>query len=147
MRRGLAASVWFCEMCYCVVASESNFEVSVFKEVGGSAYVWGEKGESCPFRVVFCVYDRCCVYYFVLYLPLQFMYQGGWEVVSPGYVKNGMPFFVLPVVLQGEAEHSFCVVSVCCEFVFCRVVGQVVNGGIDHCGFTVEFPIFTVVIE
>jgi hypothetical protein len=70
------------------------------------------------------------------------MYQGGWEVVSPGYVENGMPFFVLSVVVQGEAEHSFYVLSVCCEFVFCRVDGQVVNSGIGHCGFTVDVDFY-----
>ena len=89
------ASVWFCEMCYCVVASESNIEISVFKQISDSAYVWGEIGESCPFHFVFCVCDRCCLCHFVLYLLLQFVYQDGWEVVSPGYVENGTPFFVL----------------------------------------------------
>jgi len=49
-----------------------------------------------------------------------------------------MPFFNLPFVVQGEAKHSFYVVSVCCEFVFCSVVGQVVNGGIGRCEFTVD---------
>jgi len=84
--KGLAADVWFCETCYCVVASERNFGVSVFKQVGDSAYLWGEKGESCPFCVVFFVCVRWWVFCFVLYLSLQFMYHGGWEVVSLGYV-------------------------------------------------------------
>ena len=142
MRRGFAASVWFREMCYCILASEGNFEVSVLKEVCDSAYVWGEKGESCPFRFVFCVCDRCCVCYFVLYLPLQSTYQGGWEVVCPGYVENGTPFFVLSFVVQGEAKHAFYVVSVCCDFVFCGVAGHVVNGGIGHCRFTVDVDFY-----
>ena len=41
-----------------------------------------------------------------------------------------------------EAKHSFYVVSVFCEFVFCRVVGQVVNCGMGHCGFTVDVDFY-----
>jgi hypothetical protein len=89
-----------------------------------------------------CGEKKVKVAHFVLFLPLHFMYQGGWEVVSPGYVQNVMLFFVLLVVVQGEAKHSFYVVSVCCEFVFCRVVGQVVNGGTGHCGFTVDVDFY-----
>jgi len=65
------------------------------------------------------------------------MYQGSWEVVGFGYVENGMPFFVLLVVVEGEFQHSFYMISVCCDFVFCWVVGQVVDGGVGHCGFAV----------
>jgi len=36
---------WFCELCYGVVGSEGDSNVSVFKQVGDSAYVWGGKGE------------------------------------------------------------------------------------------------------
>jgi hypothetical protein len=32
---------WFCELCYGVVGSEGDSDVSVFKQVGDSAYVWG----------------------------------------------------------------------------------------------------------
>ena len=31
---------WFCESCYSVVASEGDFNISVFKQVGDFAYVW-----------------------------------------------------------------------------------------------------------
>jgi hypothetical protein len=40
--------MWFCELCYGVVGSEGDSNVSVFKQVGDSAYVWGGKGEGCP---------------------------------------------------------------------------------------------------
>ena len=45
----------FCESCYGVVASEGDFNVSVFKQVGDFAYVWGRKGEGCRLCVLFSV--------------------------------------------------------------------------------------------
>ena len=40
---------WFCESCCGVVATEDDFNVSVFKQVGDFAYVWGknEMGRAC----------------------------------------------------------------------------------------------------
>ena len=35
---------WFCESCYEVVASDGDFNISVFKQVGDFAYVRG----GCP---------------------------------------------------------------------------------------------------
>jgi hypothetical protein len=59
---------WFCEQCYGVVASEGDSYVSVFEQVGDPTYLWGGKGEGCPFCVIFGVCEGGCVYYFVLYL-------------------------------------------------------------------------------
>jgi hypothetical protein len=35
---------WFSELHYGVVASEGNFYISVFEQVGDPPYVWGGKG-------------------------------------------------------------------------------------------------------
>ena len=62
---------WFCELCYGVIRSEGDSNVSVFKQVGDSAYVWGDKGESCPLWAVFSACGRggeCDARYSVLYL-------------------------------------------------------------------------------
>ena len=44
---------WFCELCYGVVGSEGDSNVSVFKRVGDSAYVWGGEGEGYPLWAFF----------------------------------------------------------------------------------------------
>jgi len=36
---------WFSKSCYGIVASEGDFNICVFKQVGDFAYVWGSKGE------------------------------------------------------------------------------------------------------
>jgi hypothetical protein len=59
---------WFCELCYGVVASEGDFNVSVFKQVDDFAYVWGSKSEGCPLCVISSVCGGCSLYYSVLYL-------------------------------------------------------------------------------
>jgi len=59
---------WFCELRYGVVGSEGDSNVSVFKQVGDSAYVWGGKGEGCPLRAVFSACRGCGARYSVLYL-------------------------------------------------------------------------------
>ena len=61
---------WFCESCYGVVASEGDFNVSVFKQVGDFAYVLGGKGEGCPLCVISSVFGGCSVHYSVLYLVI-----------------------------------------------------------------------------
>ena len=44
---------WFCGLCCGVVGSEGDSKVSVFKQVGDSAYVWGGgKCEGCPLWAV-----------------------------------------------------------------------------------------------
>ena len=60
---------WVCESCYCIVVSEGDFDICVFKQVDDSAYVWGGEGESCQFHVVICVCRWCGAHYLVLYLP------------------------------------------------------------------------------
>ena len=59
---------WFCELLYCVCASECNAYVHVFEEVGYLSYSWTAVGENCPFLFLFvfvslshvlCVF--CCV--------------------------------------------------------------------------------------
>ena len=54
--------------CYGVVSSEGDFNVSVFKQVGYIAYVWGGKGEGCPLCVISSICGVCSVHYSVLYL-------------------------------------------------------------------------------
>ena len=49
----LVAIRWFCELCCGVVGSEGYSNVSVLKQVGDSAYVWGGKAEGCPLWSVF----------------------------------------------------------------------------------------------
>jgi len=60
---------WFCESCY-GVASEGDFNISVFEQVGDFAYVWEGKGEGCPLCVISSVYggcSMCCIWYFTLW--------------------------------------------------------------------------------
>jgi len=64
---------WFCESCCGVVSSEGDFNVSVFKQVGYFAHVWGGKGEGCPLCVISCVCGVCTVHYSVLYLVFWFV--------------------------------------------------------------------------
>ena len=59
---------WFCELRYGVVGSEGDSNVSVFKQFGDSAYVWGGKGEGCPLCAVFSACEGCGARYSVLYL-------------------------------------------------------------------------------
>ena len=59
---------WFCELGYGAVASEGDSNISVFKEVGDSMYVWGGKGESCPLWAIFSAFERCGARYSVFYL-------------------------------------------------------------------------------
>ena len=47
---------WFCESCYGVVATVGNSNISVFKQVGDFAYVWG----------VACII-LCCIWCFSLW--------------------------------------------------------------------------------
>jgi len=47
---------WFCESCYGVVAFKGDFNISVFKQVGDFAYVWGCKCEGC----LLCVISSVC---------------------------------------------------------------------------------------
>ena len=61
-------SGWFCELCYGVVGSEGDSNISVFKQVGNSAYVWGGKGEVCPFWAIISVCGGCDTCYSVLCL-------------------------------------------------------------------------------
>ena len=59
---------WFCELCYGVVASEGDFNVSMLKQVGDFSYMWGGKGKGCPLCVILSACGGCCVHYSVLYL-------------------------------------------------------------------------------
>jgi hypothetical protein len=59
---------WFCELWYGVVRSEGDSNVSVFKQVGDSAYVWGGKSKGCPLWAAFSACGGCGVRYSVLYL-------------------------------------------------------------------------------
>ena len=64
--------MWFCELCYGVVGSEGDSNVSVLKQVGDSAYVWGGKGEGYPIWAVFSACGGvarvilCCIWRFNL---------------------------------------------------------------------------------
>jgi hypothetical protein len=109
---------WFCELCCGVVGSEGDTNVSVFKQVGDSAYVWGGKGEGCTLWAAFSVCGGCGACYSVLYLVFQFVKESSWEFVVFCNVEDGSPFTVLLVVVEGEVEHPLNVVSVCCKFVF-----------------------------
>ena len=42
--------------CFGVVASEGDFNVSVFKQVGDFAYLWGCNGEGSPL----CYFQHLC---------------------------------------------------------------------------------------
>jgi len=44
VRRDLAVGFWVCESCYCIVVSEGDFDICVFKQVGDPSYVWGGEG-------------------------------------------------------------------------------------------------------
>ena len=44
---------WFCELLYCVCASECNVYVRVFEEVGQLSYPWAVVGEDCLFLFLF----------------------------------------------------------------------------------------------
>ena len=63
---------WFCELCYGTVGSEGDSNVSVFKQVGDSAYVWGGKGEGCHFLLFSVLVGGvmrvilCCIWCFNL---------------------------------------------------------------------------------
>ena len=59
---------WFCELCYGFVGSEGDSNVSVFEQVGDSAYMWGGKCEGCPLWAVFNACGGCGARYSVLYL-------------------------------------------------------------------------------
>ena len=59
---------WFCELCYGVVGSEGDFNISMFKQVGDSVYVWGGNGEGCPLWDVFIACWGRGAHYSVLYL-------------------------------------------------------------------------------
>ena len=59
---------WFCELCCGVAGSEGNSNVSVFKQVGDSAYVSGGKGEGCPIWAVFSACEGFGARFSVLYL-------------------------------------------------------------------------------
>jgi len=52
---------WFCELLYCVCASECNAYVRVFEEVGYLSYSWTVIGENCPFFVFVCFIVPCFV--------------------------------------------------------------------------------------
>ena len=83
---------WFCELCYGVVASEGDFNISVLKQVGDFSYVW--EGKGCSLCVIFSTCGWCCVLYSVLYLVFQFVEKGGWEFVVFSNVEDGMPLTV-----------------------------------------------------
>jgi len=58
---------WFCESCYGVVATEGDFNVIVFKQVGDFAYVWGGKGEGYPLCVISSICGGFSVHYCVVF--------------------------------------------------------------------------------
>ena len=103
---------WFCQLCYGVVASEGEFYISVFKQIGDLAYVWGDKGEGCPLCVISSVCGGYSMHYSVLYLVFQFVEQGSWEFVVFCNVEDGLPLIVQSVIIEGEVEHPLNVVSV-----------------------------------
>jgi len=49
--------------------------------------------------------------------------EGSWKFVAFCNVKDGLPFTVLLVVVEGEVEHPLNTVSVCHKFVFNWVIG------------------------
>jgi hypothetical protein len=57
----------FCELLYCVCASECNAYVCVFEEVGQLSDPWAVVGEDCPFFVFVCFFHCpvCCVLFVV----------------------------------------------------------------------------------
>jgi len=70
----LADIGWFCESCYGVVASEGDFSVSVFKQVGDFAYVCGEVKVKVAHFVLFPAFVGgvacsilCCIWCFSLW--------------------------------------------------------------------------------
>ena len=64
------------------------------------------------------------------------MKEGSWKFVAFCNVKDGLPFTVLLVVVEGEVEHPLNIVSVCCKSVCNWVVGEVMDGGAGGYGFT-----------
>ena len=58
----------------------------------------------------------------MFYLVFYFVREDSWEFVVFCIVADGLPFTLLLVVVLGEVEHRFNVVSVCCKFVFSWVV-------------------------
>jgi hypothetical protein len=97
--------------------------------------VWGGEGEGRPFFVIFGIYvgGMSC---FLLDTVFEFANEAGGEIVVLCNVEYGLPFFVLSVLAKREIEHPLDVIPVCCQLVFTRVIGSVVDGCVGSCGLT-----------